>query len=70
MLQPFRRHRINLTSIESRPSRKRAWEYCFFADLDGHVEDRNVAAALHELERHCSLVKLLGSYPAAHRPSK
>ena len=70
MLQPFRRHRINLTSIESRPSRKRAWEYCFFADLDGHVEDRNVASALRGLEAHCTVVKLLGSYPAAAQPAR
>jgi len=68
MLQPFRRHRINLTSIESRPSRKRAWEYCFFVDLDGHVEDRRVASAVRDLGRYCTVVKLLGSYPAAGAP--
>jgi chorismate mutase/prephenate dehydratase len=65
MLQPFKRNRINLTSIESRPSRRRAWEYYFFVDFAGHVERRNVARALAELEKHCSVLKLLGSYPAA-----
>ncbi len=65
MLQPFRKHRINLTSIESRPSRKRAWEYYFFVDFLGHVEDSSVARALGELEKNCTLLKLLGSYPAA-----
>ena len=65
MLQPFRRHRINLTSIESRPSRKRAWEYYFFVDFLGHLEDREVSRALAELEPMCALLKLLGSYPAA-----
>jgi chorismate mutase/prephenate dehydratase len=65
MLVPFRRNRINLTSIESRPSRKRPWEYCFFVDFEGHLEDRPVARALAALEPLCSAVKILGSYPAA-----
>jgi len=65
MLQPFRRHLINLTSIESRPSRKKAWDYYFFIDMEGHVEERRVAKALKELEKQCRFLKLLGSYPAA-----
>lgn len=65
MLQPFKRHGINLTSIESRPSRKRPWEYYFFVDFSGHVENRGVERALGELERICSVLKVLGSYPAA-----
>jgi len=68
MLQPFRRNRINLTSIESRPSRKRPWEYFFFVDMAGHLSDRPVAAALKALEPQCSVFKHLGSYPAAGRP--
>ncbi len=65
MLEPFRKNRINLTSIESRPSRKRAWDYFFFLDFQGHVDDRPVARALADLEKVCMFVKLLGSYPAA-----
>ncbi len=62
-LAAFRRNRINLTKIESRPSKRRAWEYYFFIDCDGHIQDRPVARAIAQLERECSLVKVLGSYP-------
>jgi len=65
MLQPFRRHSINLSSIESRPSKRKAWDYYFFIDMAGHVEDRKVAKAIAELESQCRFLKLLGSYPAA-----
>ena len=62
-LAAFRRNRINLTKIESRPSRRKAWEYFFFIDCDGHQEDRRVAKAIQQLELECSFVKVLGSYP-------
>ena len=62
-LAAFRRNRINLTKIESRPSKRRAWEYFFFIDCDGHVHDRKVARAIELLEQECSFVKVLGSYP-------
>jgi chorismate mutase/prephenate dehydratase len=62
-LAPFRRYRINMTKIESRPSKRKAWEYFFFVDCDGHVEDRRVAKAIAQLSEHCSYVKVLGSYP-------
>ena len=62
-LAPFRRYRINMTKIESRPSKRKAWEYFFFVDCDGHVEDRRVAKAISQLSEHCSYVKVLGSYP-------
>ena len=62
-LAPFRRFRINMTKIESRPSKRKAWEYFFFADVDGHAEDRKVAKAIDQLGQHCSFVKVLGSYP-------
>lgn len=65
MLVPFKRHRINLTKIESRPSKRKAWEYYFFVDLAGHIEQKNVKMALKELERNCSYLKVLGSYPVA-----
>jgi chorismate mutase/prephenate dehydratase len=54
---------INLTRIESRPSRDKPWDYVFLADLVGHREDANVAQAITRLREHCPLVKHLGSYP-------
>ena len=62
-LAPFRRYKINMTKIESRPSKRKAWEYFFFVDFDGHQEDRAIARAIHELQKHCNFVKILGSYP-------
>jgi chorismate mutase/prephenate dehydratase len=69
VLKPFADQNINLTRIESRPSRKRVWDYVFFVDLDGHVEDANVARAIALLEDACDFVKVLGSYPRAEAPS-
>ncbi len=64
-LAPFRRYRINMTKIESRPSKRKAWEYFFFVDCDGHQKDTKLERALKMLGEHCSYVKVLGSYPAA-----
>lgn len=64
-LLPFKKYGINLTKIESRPSKKKAWEYYFFADFNGFYEDEKVKKALEELEKHCTFVKILGSYPQA-----
>jgi chorismate mutase/prephenate dehydratase len=63
ILVPFKKYRINLTKIESRPSKRKTWEYYFFVDMTGHYETYNVKKALNELERHCSFLKILGSYP-------
>jgi len=63
MLVPFKKYGINLTKIESRPSKKRAWEYYFFIDLSGHQKDAKVKKALIELEKKCAFIKILGSYP-------
>ena len=62
-LAPFRKFKLNMTKIESRPSKRKAWQYFFFVDLDGHFQDRIVASALQQLEKHCHFVKVLGSYP-------
>jgi len=59
---------INLTRIESRPSRERPWDYVFLADLEGHREDAAIARGLARLRTKCLLVKHLGSYPKARRP--
>ena len=63
MLVPFRKNGINLTKIESRPSKKKAWDYYFFVDLMGHKDSPRVLKALKELERKCTFLKILGSYP-------
>jgi prephenate dehydratase len=56
---------INMTKVESRPRKGRAWEYVFFVDIDGHVNDPKVADALTDLVRRAVFVKVLGSYPRA-----
>ena len=65
LLEPLAEHRINMTRIESRPSRKRKWDYVFFIDVEGHVSDPPLAKALASLEQRASLFKVLGSYPRA-----
>ena len=65
VLAPFKKNRINLTKIESRPSKKRAWRYYFFVDIQGHVDDKKVAKSIGQLKKHCSFLKILGSYPEA-----
>jgi chorismate mutase/prephenate dehydratase len=65
LLEPLAEHRVNMTRIESRPSRKRKWDYVFFIDVEGHVSDPPLAKALASLEKRASLFKVLGSYPRA-----
>ncbi len=62
-LLPFKENKITLTMIESRPSRKRNWEYCFFVDLLGHVSEEKIRSSLESLKEHCQFVRVLGSYP-------
>src|ERR671915_2245594 len=62
-LSAFAEEGINLTRIESRPSRKRAWTYVFFADFEGHPEEERVKRALAALEEHCPYVALIGACP-------
>jgi len=65
LLEPLAKHRVSMTRIESRPSRRRKWDYVFFIDIEGHVEDAHVARALAALEKRASLFRVLGSYPRA-----
>jgi chorismate mutase/prephenate dehydratase len=65
LLAPLSDHGVNMTRIESRPSRRRKWHYVFFIDIDGHVDDPEVAQALKELEKNSQLFRVLGSYPKA-----
>ena len=70
MLAPIRRHRINMTKIESRPSKKKAWDYYFFIDFEGHVQTPKVKKMLEELENRVKFLKILGSYPRAGEPQE
>ncbi len=63
ILLPFKRAKINLTKIESRPSKRKAWEYIFFVDMEGHIEDKKVKKAIEALKEGCLYLKILGSYP-------
>ncbi len=63
LLKPLADEKLNLTKIESRPLKKKAWEYVFFIDLDGHQKDVAVAKALRKVEKECSFFQILGSYP-------
>ena len=62
-LEPFQQLGISMSKIESRPSKRKAWEYFFFVDIEGHAQDLPVVEALDELEKRCTLLKVLGSYP-------
>ena len=64
-LKVFDSHGINLTMIESRPTKQMPWEYIFFVDVQGHESDENVQAALKELSEISLFVRVLGSYPEA-----
>ena len=65
LLQPLATHGVSMTRIESRPSRRKKWDYVFFIDVEGHAEESPVADALAELEKSASLFKVLGAYPKA-----
>ncbi|MEZ5499483.1 MAG: prephenate dehydratase [Steroidobacteraceae bacterium] len=65
LLAPLARNRVTMTRIESRPSRRRKWDYVFFIDIEGHAADRHVAKALEQLKSRASLFRILGSYPRA-----
>ena len=65
ILQPFAARRLNLTKIESRPTKRRPWEYVNFVDFEGHRDTDDVRAVLDEVKERCQFLKILGSYPAA-----
>jgi chorismate mutase/prephenate dehydratase len=70
MLQPFAEQTINLTKIESRPSKKKVWEYVFYVDLEGHATESGIQEALQRLQEDCIFLKILGSYPRTPRPQE
>lgn len=64
-LLPFKRAGVTLSMIESRPSKRRNWEYFFFVDMLGHISDPKIAGAIEELNKLAHSLKILGSYPCA-----
>jgi chorismate mutase/prephenate dehydratase len=67
-LESLAQKQINMTRIESTPLKPRSWEYLFFVDIEGHMQDENVAEALKDMKTRCSFLKFLGSYPAGGDP--
>lgn len=65
LLSPLAAHGVSMTKLESRPSKVGMWEYVFYVDIEGHIQDSNVATALKEIEARASYLKHLGSYPQA-----
>ena len=65
VLECFQAHGLNLSGIESRPSRIKSWDYVFYVDITGHAKYASVRAALSEPAEHCLSVNVLGSYPRA-----
>jgi chorismate mutase/prephenate dehydratase len=65
VLSPFARHGISLNRIESRPAHSGKWQYAFFIDVSGHIQDEALQASVKEIERSVAQLRVLGSYPVA-----
>lgn len=65
MLEPFRSRDLNLAKIESRPIKRKAWEYLFYLDIQGHIQEQRVRDAIDELSGYTEMLKHMGSYPSA-----
>jgi len=66
-LQELAAKKVNLTKIESRPTRQKPWDYNFYLDFEGHREDKAPSEAMKNLEDYATFIKVLGSYPKANR---
>ncbi len=62
-LETLKKNRLNMTKIQSRPTKEKKWEYVFFVDIQGFIEDENVKAALKEMQKNTLFLEVLGSYP-------
>ncbi|MEO8809175.1 MAG: ACT domain-containing protein, partial [Rhodanobacter sp.] len=65
VLSPFAKHGISLNRIESRPAHTGKWQYAFFIDVSGHVEDAALQAAVRDIGESAATIRVLGSYPVA-----
>ncbi len=70
ILKIFAENKVNLHKIESRPSKKKAWDYIFYADMEGHQEDEKIHRSLDMLHEDTRFIKILGSYPKGEKPFK
>lgn len=70
VLRPFEELGINLSKLESRPTKRRAWEQAFFVDADGHRESEKIQSAIEQIQPHCEAIRILGSYPREKTPSE
>ncbi|MDQ6995382.1 MAG: ACT domain-containing protein, partial [Mariprofundaceae bacterium] len=67
LMKPFAARHLDLTRIESRPSKKKLWEYVFFIDILGHRDDKGVSEAIDDVKNMGATVKILGSYPISRK---
>lgn len=65
IIENFHKYDVNLTKIESRPNKTSAWEYNFYLDFEGHLENEKIAEMLDKIKKETLFMKILGSYPAA-----
>ena len=65
ILQIFNEHKINLTKLETRPTKNNPWHYNYFIDFEGHIEEASVSKALSTLKQNSTFLKILGSYPTS-----
>ena len=70
MLEPFKKHNISLTNIVSRPTKQEAWQYMFFLECKGHIEDAELKTAMDDIRDSSLYMKVLGSYPLTHLSTK
>lgn len=69
VLGSFAKNKINLSKIESRPSKKETWEYVFYLDMEGHLEDKKVKKVMKEINKYTTFLKIMGSYPQGEKRS-
>ena len=62
-LKPLHDNNVNMTKIESRPTRAKSWEYVFFVDVQGFRDDAKIQKTIAEMQKSCGFIKILGSYP-------
>lgn len=67
LMKPFAENKVNMTKIESRPSKQKPWDYIFFIDMDGHIEEEKIKHTLKEVEAQTKFLRVLGSYPKAEK---
>ncbi|MEO2200503.1 MAG: ACT domain-containing protein, partial [Nitrosopumilus sp.] len=65
IIENFNKNNVNLTKIESRPTKTNSWEYNFYVDFEGHQKNSKISEMLDEIKKETLFIKILGSYPSA-----